>query len=205
MTGSLSKKCLIGFVVFMIVLFFSAVSAQAQTKTFESKNYDVGLLIGPIMPGTISLWTDDWTRDVDTSLGFFFKGYADAYIVPKFAMGMYMHYVSTTLSYGDIDVAATMWEVGFSIKPRLILSPVVALKPGFNIGYRKTDRESLYAGDVTAANGMAINASLEFQYLMTNGYIFAVDGGFITQPVGGNSESHVTWAPIMYLSAGIVF
>jgi hypothetical protein len=172
---------------------------------FEGKSSDIGILGGPLMPGTVDIWTDEWDIHPDTDMGLLLKGYADFYVVPKFAFGLYAQYVSVTMNYGEYSAGATMYEFGFSLKARLTVTPQVAFKPGFNMGYRRCERESVMPNDNTKAQGLAIDASLELQYYPSEKYALSLECGFITQPTGGNADANLTWGPIPYLAAGIVF
>jgi len=178
-------------------------TSDVSSSTFESRGYDLGLVLGFWMPGTIS--ADDYVSgdgvDLDKSAGPLFRAFADAYVVPKFAVGCFFNYSSMTLSYGSIEADASFYEFGIAMKPRFVVSPVVAIKPGLNIGYRSGTIEG-YSGD---SDGLALNLSLEVQYLIDGDYILFFEGGFLTQPVGGTTDYEVTWAPIIYLAGGICF
>lgn len=195
--GAMKMKTLLALVVVLVLISLPAESSA----NFANKEYDAGLSIGYWFPGTI----DIEGTDVDQDGGILFRAIGDMYVAPKFAVGAYFNYWSGTMSYGSLEVDAWFYEIGVAMKPRIILSPTMALKPGLNIGYRKSDRESLSAGETTEADGLGVNLSVELQILLQNGYIFYVDGGFFSQPAGGNEDADVTWAPIMYLSVGIGF
>jgi len=171
---------------------------------FESRGYDFGLVLGLWLPGTI----DVEGVSVDKTAGPLFRAFADAYLMPKFAMGAYFNYSSATMEYKTVSASADFYEFGISLKPRFITSPQVAIKPGLNIGYRKSTRE-LYPGESiyaeTDADGMGLNLSVEIQYLVDSDYIVFFEGGFLSQPTGGNADASVTWAPILYIAGGICF
>ncbi|MGQ9842019.1 MAG: hypothetical protein ACUVRK_00505 [Spirochaetota bacterium] len=87
-----------------------------------------------------------------------------------------------------------------------MISPTTAIKPGLEIGYRAFSREYLTPGDTdTDGDGLAVNFSAEVQFMLDNGYIMSIMPGFIAQPAGGTENADVTWAPIFYVMAGIVF
>ena len=120
--------------------------------------------------------------------------------MPKFAVGAYFNYSSFTASYGGYDADADFYEFGIALKPRFILNATTAVKPGLNIGYRKLSVEGY-----DDADGLGLNLSIEVQFMLEGGYVFFIDGGFLSQPAGGNDDVDITWAPIVYLAAGIVF
>jgi hypothetical protein len=206
--------------VFTIILLIpSVVSAQkAGSKTavkaeesaaaggFETKDYDIGLVLGLWLPGTIAV--ED--IDLDKSAGPLVRVFVDAYLMPKFAVGGYFNYSTATLEYSplSLEADADFYEFGIALKPRFLVSPVVAIKPGLNIGYRKSSREKLAgesAATETDSDGLGLNLSVEIQYLVDSDYIVFFEGGFLSQPTGGNADADVTWAPILYIAAGICF
>ncbi len=177
--------------------------SQALAEDLASKEYDLGITLGMWFPGTISI------EDVDVDKGgsLFLRAFADMYVAPKFAVGIFGNYSKFTIKedyYIPDGVDCTTYEFGMSLKPRILLSPGVALKPGLNIGYRNVKTESIGYSDTTA-DGMGIDLSVELQIALEGGYIFHIDGGFLSQPVGGTDDADVTWAPIMYLGVGITF
>jgi hypothetical protein len=111
----------------VILLIPSVVSAQkAGSKTavkaeesaagggFEAKEYDLGLVLGLWMPGTI----DVEGVSLDKTAGPLFRAFADAYLMPKFAVGAYFNYSSATLEYGTLSASADFYEFGIALKPR---------------------------------------------------------------------------------------
>lgn len=185
------------------VLAMTQVQAYAQQGSFTGKEYEIGLEGGVWLPGTIDI--ED--ANVDKSAGPLIRVFADMYVAPKFLVGGYLNYSTATVEYAGYEADADFFELGIAFKPRFLLSPTTALKPGLNIGYRqsKRDRLDVESPDVeTDADGLAVNLSVELQFKLTGGYVFFIDGGFLTQPSGGNDDADVTWGPILYLCAGIV-
>jgi len=180
---------------------------NAAEASFEQKEYDIGAAAGIWFPGTITI--ED--VDVDKTAGLLVRVFGDAYLMPKFAVGAYFNYSSEQLEKSgyDIEGDATFWELGIALKPRFVLSPTIALKPGLNIGYRNSTRDKIAGFDSpdtdVSADGLGLNLSVELQILLSGGYIFFVEGGFLSQPAGGTDDADVTWAPIMYLAGGIAF
>ena len=174
-------------------------------EKFESKNYDIGVSAGFWLPGTISI--ED--IDVDKGIGPLIRIFVDSYINPKFAVGGYFNYSSATLSYEGLDANADFLELGIAFKPRFFIEPNMALKPGLNIGYRIANRELMYGYESpdtdTSSRGLGLNLSVELQFMQSADYIIFIEGGFLTQPAGGNSDADVTWGPILYLTCGLTF
>jgi len=181
-----------------MVLVLNSASYAAGSADLQSREYDIGLEAGLWFPGTV--YVED--SDLDKDAGPLFRIFADTYVAPKFAVGVYGNYSTVSLSSGSTEVDATFWEIGMALKPKFMLSSDVALKPGLNIGYRKS---SIDINNFDPADGMGLNLSVELQFALQGGYIFFIDGGFLSQPVGGNDKADVTWAPIIYLCGGIAF
>lgn len=168
------------------------VEETSESNSLEAKNYDIALEVGAWLPGSINVEGYDASKD----MSLLFRAFADAYLMPKFAVGCYFNYTSATVE----DVDGTFVEFGISLKPRFFMSPVVAIKPGLNIGYRNTSVEGQ-----DSADGLGVNLSVELQYLIGSDYTVFGDFGFLTQPTGGNDVADITWAPIFYIAGGICF
>ncbi|MCX8124848.1 MAG: hypothetical protein N3F66_11910 [Spirochaetes bacterium] len=200
-----SVKVLLALLISVCMVSWSFAAGDLQNRT-----RDIGLFGGVLLPssGTVSIDTDAWSIDCDTAMGFVIKGYFDQFLAPMFGVGVYGQYTSTAISpeNTDLEVDADMYEFGITFKPKFVISPTAAIKPGLEIGYRKFSRESFAPGDTdTDGDGLALNMSAEIQFMLDKGYTLGLIFGFIAQPTGGTKDSDVAWAPIWYVSAGIVF
>ncbi|MCK4823388.1 hypothetical protein KA005_46980 [bacterium] len=93
-----------------------------------------------------------------------------------------------------------MLEFGGTIKARFIVNHKLAIKPGFNIGYRQTFSES----EDARCKGLGLNGSCEIQYRTPMDLIVYGDIGFLTQPVGGVQDvAYMLFSPIFYIALGI--
>ena len=178
-------RVILSAAVLFCAMALAPAGADAAARSFEEKEFDIGAAAGVWLPGTISI--ED--LDLDKSAGLLVRVFGDAYLMPKFAVGAYFNYSTATLEKNSIEVDATFWELGIALKPRFVLSPTVALKPGLNVGYRNSNRDRV-AGfddpdDDLSADGLGLNLSIELQILLEGGYIFFVEGGFLSQPAGG--------------------
>jgi len=198
-------RVILSAAVLFCAMALAPAGADAAARSFEEKEFDIGAAAGVWLPGTISI--ED--LDLDKSAGLLVRVFGDAYLMPKFAVGAYFNYSTATLEKNSIEVDATFWELGIALKPRFVLSPTVALKPGLNVGYRNSNRDRVAGFDDPdedlSADGLGLNLSIELQILLEGGYIFFVEGGFLSQPAGGTDDVDVTWAPIMYLAGGVAF
>jgi hypothetical protein len=148
---------------------------NAAEASFEQKEYDIGAAAGIWFPGTITI--ED--VDVDKTAGLLVRVFGDAYLMPKFAVGAYFNYSSAQLEKNPVTTLtsnATFWELGIALKPRFVLSPTIALKPGLYIGYRNSTRDKIAGFDSpdtdVSADGLGLNLSVELQILLNGGYIF---------------------------------
>jgi hypothetical protein len=193
-------KKLAAFICFMVLIIFT----NGYTGSFQDKKYEFGIASGFLSSGDVyvSLYGDN----VKQKSNFLVRIYADAYIIPQLAFGIYFNYSTLNLEK-DIEVfgqqikksGTPIWEIGGSIKPRFIVSDKIAIKPGFNIGYRK------YSGDnkFSTWKGLAMNASCEIQYRLSDKLIVFAEPGFLYQPYGGNVDTDITFDPIFYCVFGI--
>jgi hypothetical protein len=184
--------------------------AAAEDSSFENRDYDLGITLGMWFPGSMSIdiYWPSVSFDVDKSGSLLVRAFADMYVASKFAVGVYGNYSKFEVKntdYASQGLDSTMYEIGVSLKPRFLLSPSVALKPGLNIGYRSTTFESFGLDVDLSADGLAIDLGVELQIALDGGYMFHIEGGFLSQPVGGSDDFDLAWAPIMYLGAGITF
>jgi len=193
-------KKLICLTSIISLLFLNIVYAGS----FEEKKYEAGIAAGLLMPGEvyISLHGDN----VKQKSNFLLKGFADAYIIPQLAFGIYFNYSSLNLK-NDIEVfgktikksGTPIWEIGASIKPRFILLEKFAVKPGFLIGHRQFAGENSFS----KWKGLALNGSCEFQYRLSDEITIYQETGFVYQPYGGNVDTDVTFDPILFFLLGI--
>jgi hypothetical protein len=166
-----------------------------------ARSGDFGITAGLWLGGVIS-FDDYYYPEHDKNPGFFAKIFYDAYLMDKFAAGLYFSISPVTLS--GYDEGATMFEVGGSFKPRFPLADGAAvIKPGLSIGYR------FYSSDVPVVNdsqGLGIDGSIEIQFDAKSIVVPFFEIGLLSQPVGGtHGETDITFGPIFYFGGGIVF
>ena len=180
------------FVLLLVILSISGLfnDATAQKKLID-REYDFGVVAAYWLSGDVSV--DGF--DVEKDGSFMLRAFADAYLMPKFAMGGYFNYIP----YSSGGAAFTGIEFGGALKGRFLVNPDFAIKPGINFGYR------MISSNVTEdIEGLGINLSVEFQKQLET-FIASGEIGFLSQPSGGNEDVTVEFAPIFYLGAGITF
>jgi hypothetical protein len=185
-------------------LFIFFILSHVNSGTFSEKKFEFGIAPGVLFSGDvyISLYGDNVTQKSTLLL----RTYADAYIIPQLAFGLYFNYTTLNLE-NDIEIfdkqikksGTSIWEIGGSIKPRFILSEELALKPGLSVGHRR------FAGDddFTTWKGLALNASCEVQYCLSTTVYLMTEIGFLYQPYGGNVDTDITFDPMFYWVIGI--
>ncbi|MBN2789627.1 MAG: hypothetical protein JXR69_05520 [Candidatus Delongbacteria bacterium] len=176
----------------MIIVIILFMSTFLYSLDLKSKEYDLGFMVGLWMGGDVNI--EGYSADKDGCL--LIRGFADAYLIPKLAMGAYFNFSPATIETEDI----TVFEFGGSIKPRFLIREDLAIKPGLNIGYRTASGDE----PEIEMDGFALNLSIEVQKAMET-MILSFEGGFLSQPAGGNEWVEISWAPIMYLGAGLTF
>lgn len=187
-------------ILLAVLVSVAMVSWSFAAGDLQNRSRDIGLYGGVLLPGTVSI--EDW--EVDTEMGFTLKAYFDQFLSPMFGVGVYGQYAATSTDT-DPSIDVDMYEFGLAFKPKFMVSPNAALKPGLEIGYRSTTVDLSMPGVDTSADGLAVNFSAELQFMLDNGYILGLTFGFLAQPAGGTDDFDVTWAPIWYAMAGIVF
>jgi hypothetical protein len=174
-------------------------NVQGRPKGLMASTGDFGVTVGSWLGGNLSL--HEWGIKREKNAGFLLRTFYDAYLAEKIAVGLFFNYSPMTSPASSHS--ATMIEFGGSIKPRFPLGDGSAVfKPGLNIGYRMYSSES----DVMdKAKGLGINASLELQFDIKSIIAPYIEIGFLSQPVGGNDVTGMSYAPIIYIGGGIAF
>lgn len=182
------------------LMLLCAVGASfASAQTLSTRAGDFGISANLWTSGDIYLarWDVDVTKEDALLLHVFY----DAYLVEKLSMGIYGHYASVSLASSSTSVS--MYEIGMTIKPRFIIADgAVAIKPALHLGYRTSGSDD---PDLDGMNAMGLDASVQVQ-INTQGVVIPFfEFGFLSQPTGGVSGiTDITWAPIIYVGAGVV-
>ena len=124
-----------------------------------------------------------------------FKAEYDYYLASfgrNFGIGLFANIGSP---WYDGFEETSMTEFGPSLKWRFDINQMEII-PAIYIGYRS------YDGD--AGEGLGINFSLKAQFPQDN-FIPFIDIGFLTQPVGGNDDTDMTFSPVFTIGGGVGF
>ena len=159
------------------------------------KTFSASLKAGLFFPAEI--WIDhEVSVDSETNYG---VGIDLNYImIPRLSMGLYL--MMSNVLVDDIDDTITFVSLGGSIRPRFSLGSV-DFRPGFVIAYNQFNSEYKYADGVSGLNigffGLIAIPMDSFELIL--------EPGFYSQPVGGNSDYEVTFAPSWYFLTGVEF
>jgi hypothetical protein len=188
-----------------------AVSAAALSAQDEPafKPFDFGVSAGVLLPGSIYIGIAD--HSVVNSVSPVFKAHFDAYLIKKLSMGLYAslakvsldHWENSTLIIPKAYNGVTAYEIGCSIKPCFWLSDNVVLKPALELGYRRMSLDMI-TDDEAGVNGMALGGGFALKFKSGAVSPFA-SAGIISQPVGGNDYTSVSFAPIITMAGGVEF
>jgi hypothetical protein len=174
-------------------------SVQEPPTGLMARTHDFGITGGLWLGGEISL--GDLGARPEKKAGLILRVFYDEYVIEKLAVGAYANFSPITSEAST--TGATMIEFGGSIKPRFPLGDGGAvLKIGLNIGYR------MYSSDIPEMDkidAMGLNLTIEVQFKTASKIAPFIEAGFLSQPVGGNKISDVTFAPIIYFGGGVAF
>jgi hypothetical protein len=118
-----------------------------------------------------------------------FDYYADAF-AKNFAIGIFANFGSP---WYDGFEETSMTEFGPSLKWRFSVKQLEII-PALYIGYRS------YEGN--AGEALGINFSVKAQFPQDN-FVPFVDFGFLSQPVGGNDDTDMTFSPVFVIGGGV--
>jgi len=136
----------------------------------------------------------------DTDGGYLQKISLDFFPTRYLGLGLYNAFGTTAL--GGVDDTILV-EVGLAIKPRLTAEDLLGdvdllVTPDIMIGYR-----GLFPDTLDSSSGLALNFGLDLRARWDNGFSAFIEPGFFAQPVGGNSDTDVTFSPIGFVLLGV--
>ncbi|MBD3167367.1 hypothetical protein GF324_12270 [bacterium] len=190
------KRLLPVFCLLLVANLFYTPSALSED--FVEREMDAGFLGAGWLSGDVNIDGGETVMTKQTSpMGRFFIDY---YLQPGFAIGFY-----SQLSFYSAEMGhSTIIEGGFSLKPRVLLSQMLAVKPSIMVGFRRGVFRDPALNSV-AVTGFGAQGAVEFQVAMGPTSILFVEGGFLNQLMGKNMVESVTWTAIPYAGLGIAF
>lgn len=177
----------------ILCLFGIQIYTYSQTAEPTSPKAEIGISAGSWFSGDVEV---DGTN-VEKEGGMTLRAFADYYLAPKIAMGVFVGLIPTVEIGGE---KATGVEMGISIKPRIKLGDKFVIKPALYIAQRRLNPET---EGIESFKGLAIDLAAELQYYVNDKLIIFAKPGFYSQPVGGNGDLDLTWSPIGFINVGV--
>ena len=165
----------------------------SQTSEKTTPKAEIGLSAGSWFSGDVDLSGSKLEKEGGMTL----RAFADYYLAPKIAMGVFVGIIPTFEIAGQ---KATGVEMGISIKPRIQLGDKFVIKPALYIAQRRLNPET---EGLESFKGLAIDLAAELQYFVNDKLIIFAEPGFYSQPVGGNGDLDLTWSPIGFINVGV--
>jgi len=181
------------FLAITLCLFGIQIYTYSQSSDNNSLKAEIGVSAGSWFSGDV----DVEGTTIEKESGLTLRAYADYYLAPKFAMGVYVSLIPSFEIGGEKASGA---ELGVSIKPRIPLGEKFVIKPVLSIGHRTLNPET---EGIETFKGLAIDASIELQYHVNDKLIIYAEPGFYSQPVGGNGDLSLSWGPIGFINVGV--
>ncbi|MCA9597771.1 MAG: hypothetical protein KC776_30875 [Myxococcales bacterium] len=164
--------------------------------------WSLGLKAGVLVPG--SVYVKELDRNLDTSMGPLALASIDGIVAPKLSLGAFLLHARPSLDVGGDDLSTAITTLGATIKARFGDPQAIQFRPGIAFGYQLID---LTEGDddFDVIKGFDIGGLFEVSIPTGSSLRVPIELGFISQPVGGNDQTDVTFSPIFYLAAGVEF
>lgn len=165
-----------------------AVEDDDQKAGFE--RFGIGAEGGMVMPGAMHVKSTSY----DTSPAPFAIVYADLVAGGFLSFGVAGIFASPRVE--DIG-HATLLDFAATFKARISLSRTLQLRPGITLGYQ------LVTGGPEDVKGFDPGLTISFALRASRSTAIVLDGGFLSQPLGGSEHATVTFAPIAYAAIGL--
>ena len=136
-------------------------------------------------------------RSFDKEPNLMFKYFYDKMYPDGMTIGFFAQY-APSVKVVDFNDSGTMKEFGVAYKFSVDNDKNRLMLIGINLGYRMVE-----ASGMDTIQGFGLNGSFQLAPDPDNSK-FLIEGGFLSQPAGGNEDSSVTWEPIAYLGIGFL-
>lgn len=186
----------IGIVVFLVI---TTVTVYGQETEFDiMKDTLIGIKFGYLGAGTI--YVEGIAGDTDSSSTF--GTFLDYRVAEKLYMNFYLD-MHTITAYG---ISKTLTDIGGGFKVVFYNEESgIVFRPSICLGYGSLPGISLGNYYVDSSSYFIIKPSLEILIPTKSNLAVLGEIGFISAPVGGNSDFDVTMEPTLILRAGIIF
>jgi hypothetical protein len=118
----------------------------------------------------------------------------ESIVTPRLSLGLFAVGVQTQAAGVDVRIAT----VGATIKTRFGAPTNTQLRVGIAFGYQTIELEE---DDADPVEGFDIAPIIEVAFPASGSVAFVLQASALSQPVGGNADVEVTFAPIGYVGA----
>jgi hypothetical protein len=182
---------------------YDAALSRAQPPMGEvaddEESWNLGLKAGLLASGSVYVEIAD--RSFDTSAGPLLLLSADAVVAKRFSLGVFLLNAHPSVTVLGTDYDTSITTMGTTLKGRFGPSGGVSIRPGMAFGYQRLSSDATSADDVQGLDlGVLVEVSIP-----TGSVRIPLEFGIISQPVGGNDDTEITFAPIFYLAGGVEF
>jgi len=172
--------------------------------SFPGKGFGEGFILGfkggLVFPGTMTVSVEDYYEyDIDTEMGWMVGVKGDGMLGERFSMGFFLQRAG--IKGEDMSGEAAVTTIGGTLKGHFGNPDGVKFRPALAIGYQMISHEDFNED----TQGLDVGAILEVAIPTSKTAAVDVELGFISQPVGGNDDFDLTFAPILYLNVGYEF
>lgn len=168
----------------------SAAGSGERRAGFEA--FAIGAEVGGLFAGTVHVKS----ASLDTEAGPFASVWGELIAGGVFSFGFAGIAASSMVE--DVSTA-TILDFAATLKGRISVARALQIRPGITLGYQRI------SSDLGAAEGFDPGLTVSLAYRTSDTMAFVLDGGFISQPVGGTGDATVTFAPIGYAAFGVEF
>ena len=169
---------------------------SASDEGTTRKSIAVSVVAGPLFGGTLG---GDDHPEIDTGTTGMVRIALDGYLVPQFSMGTYLLY--TSLSPEDGPDSVGLWAFGGTLKGCFGRANSFQFRPGLALAYQYENPQGW-----SSMKGFGVAAIGEVAFPIGQGGLMGLAQlSFISQPVGGNDDYGLSFAPMVYVAAGLEF
>jgi hypothetical protein len=156
------------------------------------ESWRIGIVAGLLTGGDV--YIDGHHADSDA--GFMLQGTWDSLIAAGFSVGLYGLLASSEVKNDEVR----LYSLGATLKKGFGDRAGMQFRLGLNLGY-----QILSPDDGHSTKGLNVGGQAEVALPIGSRLNLLAQLGFISQPAGGNDDADVTFAPILYVGAGLEF
>ena len=171
-----------------------------KRKKRASGGVSFAAMVGFVLEGEVYVG-GDFDVSVDTEQGFISRAQVDRSVSDFFKVGLYFNYISFDFAGSG---EATIITPGITLKAPIKIDKNVELRLGIGFGYQRSSAEvGGYEVDDIQGFDIAPISELWVKIDKDISVLFIISA--FSQPVGGNDDASVSWAPIPFIAGGFEF